>query len=73
MIGIMHTFGWFHIPFLFFRYILFLLFVLFPFRILSFIVFWLLAYVCCACRTQYDGMILPCLMHYSALSLCRSL
>ena len=36
-------------------------FVLFLFCILSLSVFRLLAYVCCACRTQYDGMILLCL------------
>ena len=30
-------------------------------------------YVCCACRTQCDGMVLRRLMHYDVLSLCRSL
>ena len=34
-----------------------------------------LACVCCACRTQYDGMALRCLLsllHYNVVSLCRS-
>ena len=34
-------------------------FVVFVFRILSFVVFRLLGCVCCACRTQYGGMTLP--------------
>ena len=41
---------------------------------LSFNVSGLLVCVCCACRIQYDGMALHCvlpLLHYDALSLCR--
>ena len=52
--------------FIFSFYFIFAWLVLF--RFVSLAVFWLLA-----CRTQYDGMIIPSLMHYAAFSLCCGL